>query len=63
MRYKYAILIVSFDNKSKGALIMKEQKYVCRLCGQKVVPLPDGSCPICGAPAEMLDPVEDQDEE
>ena len=42
---------------------MKEQKYVCRLCGQTVTPLPDGSCPICGAPAEMLDKVEDQDEE
>ena len=42
---------------------MKDQKYICKICGQKVKPLPDGSCPICGAPSEMLMPVEDKDEE
>ena len=42
---------------------MKEQKYVCKMCGQTVKPLPDGSCPICGAPSEMLVPKPEQDEE
>lgn len=42
---------------------MENKKYVCKICGQTVKPLPDGSCPICGAPSEMLEPVEDSDEE
>ena len=40
-----------------------EQKYLCKMCGQVVTPLPDGSCPVCGASKEFLEPVEDQDEE
>lgn len=42
---------------------MPEQKYICKMCGQIVKPLPDGSCPICGAPSEMLEPYADSDEE
>ena len=42
---------------------MEEHKYKCALCGQIVSPLPDGSCPICGAPKEMLKPYIDKDEE
>lgn len=38
-------------------------KYRCKICGQVVTPLPDGSCPICGAPAEMLVLVHDKDED
>lgn len=44
-------------------LFMAEQKYRCKMCGQIVKPLPDGSCPICGAPKEMLVPYPDKDEE
>ena len=40
-----------------------DKKYFCELCGQEVVPLPDGSCPICGASKEFLTPVRDSDEE
>lgn len=40
-----------------------EQKYVCNMCGQVVTPLPDGSCPVCGASKEFLVPVQDEDEE
>ena len=32
----------------------KVQKYRCLVCGQIVVPNEDGSCPVCGAPADML---------
>lgn len=39
------------------------EKYRCKICGQIVTPLPDGSCPICGAPAEMLVPMPDKDDE
>lgn len=42
---------------------MAEKKARCQMCGQVVTPNPDGSCPICGAPKEMLVPVRDQDEE
>ncbi len=35
------------------------QKYRCLACGQIVIPNEDGSCPICGAPFEMLVPVDD----
>ncbi len=42
---------------------MNEQKYRCKICGQVVTALPDGSCPICGAPSDMLVPVSDSDEE
>ncbi len=42
---------------------MPEQKYRCKICGQIVTPLPDGSCPICGAPSDMLVPVSDSDED
>lgn len=42
---------------------MEEQKYRCKICGQVVKPLPDGSCPVCGAPKEMLIKIEDEDEE
>ncbi len=42
---------------------MSEKKYRCKICGQIVTPLPDGSCPICGAPVEMLVEVDDADEE
>ena len=38
-------------------------KYRCKICGQVVTPLPDGSCPICGAPAEMLVLAVDKDDE
>ena len=48
---------------AKENKIMAEQKYRCALCGQVVTPLPDGSCPICGAPKEMLKPYIDEDEE
>lgn len=39
------------------------EKFKCKICGQIVTPLPDGSCPICGAPEDMLTKVSDQDEE
>ena len=39
------------------------EKYRCKICGQIVTPLPDGSCPICGAPVEMLVPMPDKDDE
>lgn len=42
---------------------MEEHKYHCTICGQIVTPLPDGSCPICGAPKEMLKPYIDKDDE
>ena len=42
---------------------MEEHKYRCAICGQIVTPLPDGSCPICGAPKEMLKPYIDKDDE
>lgn len=42
---------------------MEEQKYICKLCGQIVTPLPDGSCPICGASSDMLEPYQDKDED
>ncbi len=35
------------------------QKYLCKVCGMIVTPNPDGSCPICGAPFEMLVPVDE----
>lgn len=38
-------------------------KYLCKICGQIVNPLPDGSCPICGAPKEMLVPYRDKDDD
>ncbi len=41
----------------------EEKKFKCKICGQKVKPLPDGSCPVCGAPHEMLTPIADGDEE
>lgn len=42
---------------------MTEKKAHCQVCGQVVTPAPDGSCPICGAPKEMLVPLRDKDEE
>lgn len=42
---------------------MVEKKARCKVCGQVVKPSPDGSCPICGAPKEMLIPLPDKDEE
>jgi len=41
----------------------RELKYRCKICGQKVKPLPDGSCPICGAPADMLVLLHDLDDD
>ena len=41
---------------------MVEKKYICKICGQVVTPLPDGSCPVCGAPKEMLEPLEEDEE-
>lgn len=41
----------------------KPMKYRCKICGQLVKPLPDGSCPICGAPHEMLVPAHDADDD
>ena len=38
----------------------KVQKYRCMACGEIVVPNPDGSCPVCGAPAELLVPVDER---
>ncbi len=38
----------------------KVQKYRCKVCGAIVIPNPDGSCPVCGAPKEMLVPVDDE---
>lgn len=35
------------------------RKYRCTICGQIVTALADGSCPICGAPFEMLVPVDE----
>ena len=32
------------------------QYYRCELCGEIVIPNPDGSCPICGAGEEYLVP-------
>ena len=42
---------------------MKEQKYLCKVCGQMVHPSADGSCPRCGAPREMLVLQRDRDDE
>lgn len=36
------------------------KKYLCTVCGQVVTPNEDGTCPICGAPFELLEPVEDE---
>lgn len=41
----------------------KEIKFRCKLCGQLVKPNPDGSCPLCGAPKDLLVFVRDQDDE
>lgn len=59
------IRVIAHTNiiNAKENKIMAEQKYRCALCGQVVTPLPDGSCPICGAPKEMLKPYIDEDEE
>lgn len=38
---------------------MAVQKYRCTICGEIVVPNPDGTCPICGAPFEALVPVDE----
>ena len=38
---------------------MAEQKYRCIVCGAIVTPNPDGTCPVCGAPREMLVPVDE----
>jgi rubrerythrin len=38
---------------------VKIQKYRCKVCGAIVVPNPDGTCPVCGAPFEMLVPVDE----
>ena len=35
------------------------QKYRCLLCGEIVIPNEDGSCPICGADADQLVPVDE----
>lgn len=40
----------------------KEVKAKCKICKQIVTPLPDGSCPICDAPREMLIILRDKDE-
>lgn len=39
------------------------EKYRCQICGQVVTPAADGSCPICGAPHEMLVKLDNPDEE
>jgi len=39
------------------------EKYRCQICGQVVTPAADGSCPICGAPHEMLVKIDNPDEE
>ena len=51
------------NNTLMKEIKMDEHKYRCAICGQIVTPLPDGSCPICGAPKEMLKPYIDKDEE
>ena len=43
--------------------MVKESKYRCKVCGQLVRPNPDGSCPFCGAPREMLVLARDKDDE
>ena len=42
---------------------MKEQKYLCKVCGQLIKPTPAGTCPLCGAPREMLVMQRDRDDE
>ena len=42
---------------------MKGQKYLCKVCGQLVTPTPAGTCPLCGAPREMLVMQRDKDDE
>ncbi len=42
---------------------MKVQKYRCSVCGEIVVPNEDGNCPICGAPMELLVPVDEDGNE
>lgn len=37
----------------------KVQRYRCKICGSIVIPNPDGSCPVCGAPFDMLVPVDE----
>lgn len=39
----------------------KKKKYRCLMCGEIVEANPDGSCPICGAGPEYLEPVEDEE--
>ena len=66
--YLYRRNYVSPKKKNTNANCMRKgdnmnDKYLCKMCGQIVEPLPDGSCPVCGAPREMLVPAPDQDEE
>lgn len=35
---------------------MEEKYYRCTLCGEIVQANPDGTCPICGAGPEYLEP-------
>ncbi len=42
---------------------MKGQKCLCKVCGQLVTPTPAGTCPLCGAPREMLVMQRDKDDE
>lgn len=42
---------------------MKGQKYLCKVCGQLVTPTPAVTCPLCGAPREMLVMQRDKDDE
>ena len=37
------------------------KKYVCQICGQEVEVEEGEVCPICGAPLEMLTPVEEDE--
>jgi rRNA maturation endonuclease Nob1 len=47
-------------NKEKKIMAEKKvQKYRCTICGAIVIPNPDGSCPVCGAPGDMLVPVDE----
>ena len=38
----------------------KKVRYRCILCGAEFdEPNPDGSCPVCGAPADMLEKIDE----
>ncbi len=42
---------------------MKNNKYRCKLCGQYIIPNPNGSCPKCNAPKNFIIIIRDAEED